>query len=553
MIRNQLNFHPHFTSNKVITEVKQVLGLRSGLDYTRDEFFETLRYGKAWLMMDRDDDGLHIQGLLLNFFYREFPTLLQRGFVSGFNTAVVQIQFKVPREKKLGTKRFYTNSEYLSWLKTDEHQEMAKYIKGTKYYKGLGTIEPKDAPIYFEDPKIVDFTYKGKKEKTMELGFGEKQEDKDDRKKWIKHRLEKESEGHDFGGTVYEGDLSIKEFVNDQLILYHKISIRRAIPCIYDGLKDCQRKALYSALKRKYSKQVKFVVAAGNVIADTAYHHGDDSLREAMVKMGQGFVGSNNIPYFVNAGEYGSRMLGTSDVKTHASPRYLFFKMEEIVKTIFPEDDFPLYNQLEEDGDLLEYSYFVPILPMLLVNGSNGIASGFSTDIASYNPDDLVQWIRTWLQDRDEDTNEVENLDPLVPWYNGFKGKIYLTNYTRATIAESILEGEDKIYIKHDKPKWVSEGILEEGTGAKVTHQGKVVMKSDKGWWHIRELPIGLWTADFKEWLDYLEFGTTEGKKRKKLEVKCLSSVLDYNKANKVHFMIKRTKDYIPDFENQNV
>ncbi len=90
-----------------------------------------------------------------------------------------------------------------------------------------------------------------------------------------------------------------------------------------------------------------------------------------------------------------------------------------------------------------------------------------------------------------------------------------------------------------------------------MTHEGKVVMNRDKGWWHIRELPIGLWTANFKEWLDYLEFGTTDEKekkkkKRKKLEVKCLSSVLDYNKANSVHFMIKPTKDYIPDMDTKD-
>lgn len=514
-------------SNKVIQEIKQVYGLRTGLDYTRQEYYNTLRYGKCWLMMDNDDDGYHIKGLLINLFYRQFPSLLQRGFVSGFNTAVVQLWYRIPKQKQLGTKRFYTNSEYQTWCKTDEYKEMAKNIKETKYYKGLGTIEPKDAPIYFEDPKIVDIKYKGKQEKSMELGFGEKEDDKKERKEWIKNRLMKESDGHDFGNVKYEGEISIKEFVNDQLILYHKISIRRAIPSVYDGLKDCQRKALYSALKRKYTKQIKFVIAAGNVVADTAYHHGDTSLKEAMIKMGQGFVGSNNIPYFQNAGEYGSRMLGTSDPKTHASDRYLFFGLEEIVKSIFPEDDFPLYKQIEEDGEFLEYEYFVPILPMILVNGSNGIGCGFSSDIWAYNPDDLIHWIRTWLQDRDEDTKKVEKLKPLIPWYNGFEGKSYLKK-----------DGE--------KEKWVSEGILEEGTGKKVMHQGKVVMKNDKGWWHIRELPIGTWTTDFKEHLDYLEFGSVEGKK-KKLEVKCLSSVLDYNTANKVHFMIKPTKDFIPD------
>jgi len=515
------------------TAIKKIIDLGVIKDYVYDLETDNHHFqAGVGQMIVHNTDGFHIQGLLLNFFYREFPSLLQRGFVSGFNTAVVQLWYKTPKEKQLGTKRFYTNAEYQAWCKTDECEEMAKYIKGTKYYKGLGTIEPKDAPIYFKDPKLIDFKYNGKREKTMDLGFGDGDEDKKDRKEWIKDRLKQESDGHTFGDIKYEGSLTLEEFVDYQLILYHKESIRRSIPCIYDGLKDCQRKALYSVFKRKYSKQNLFVIVSGNVIADSAYHHGDKALKEAMIKMGQGFVGSNNIPYFENAGEYGSRMLGTSDEKTHAADRYLFFKMEEIMKTIFPEDDFPLYKQIEEEGNFLEYEYFMPILPMLLVNGAEGIACGFSTSIASYNPSDLVRWIRTWLQDRDEDTNEVEKLDPLVPWYNGFEGNIYLKT-------------------EKGNAKWVSEGILEEGAGKKVIHQGSQVMKSDAGWWHIRELPIGLWTTDFKEHLDYLEFGSVEGKK-KKLEVKCLSEVKDYNRANRVHFMIKPTKDFIPDMDTKD-
>ena len=469
-------------------------------------------------------DGIHIRGLLLNFFFREYPSLLQRNYVAGFNTAIVQLWYKVPKQKALQTKRFFTNTEYLNWLESNEYKRISKSIKETKYYKGLGTIEPKEASNYFKEPKIVEYESEKKTSKTMELGFGDKQQDKDDRKKWIKKRLIQEREGEEFEDMIYEGKINLDNFVNDQLILYHKESIRRAIPCLYDGLKDCQRKALYSTLKRKYSKQVKLVIAAGNVIADTAYHHGDTSLKESMIKMGQGFVGANNIPYFVNAGEYGSRLLGTSDSKTHAADRYLYFKLEDVIKTIFPEEDFDLYTQLEEDGESIEYSYFLPVIPMLLVNGANGIASGFSSDIPSYDPEELVVRIRDWIDDSDN----LKDSERLVPWYNNYKGKIYLKD------------------IDTDKPKWVSEGILEKGTGKKVNGQ------NDKGWYHIRELPVGMWTSDFKLWLDYLELGTSpEGKSWKKLNTKCLNTVLDYNRANSVHFMIKPSKEFIPDINTK--
>src|SRR5437016_9893171 len=65
----------------------------------------------------------------------------------------------------------------------------------------------------------------------------------------------------------------------------------------------------------------------------------------------------------------------------------------------------------------IEYKYYVPIIPVALVNGGNGIACGYSTNLPCYNPLDLIRYIRTSL-------NGEEWTEILIPWYRGFTGSI---------------------------------------------------------------------------------------------------------------------------------
>lgn len=58
---------------------------------------------------------------------------------------------------------------------------------------------------------------------------------------------------------------------------------------------------------------------------------------------------------------------------------------------IFIEDDDHTLEYLIDDGDIVEPNYYVPIIPMILVNGAEGIGSGWSTEIPNFNPRDIVQ------------------------------------------------------------------------------------------------------------------------------------------------------------------
>lgn len=512
--------------NEEVQLLKQILGLRHGVDYSIDENFKTLRYGKVCILADADDDGIHIRGLLLNYFYTEFSGLMDREFVDSFSTAVAAAMYKehvANGVKSVSHKKlFYSNPAFKEWYVSPKAQNLRDMV--VKYYKGLGSINPKDAPGYFRNPTVVTYYMEGDESDYMDLGFNDKSSDW--RKSWITRDMKQirseepdeinldsddDSDDEDDSAAVpfvYEGRLGLSSFVDQQLIIYHRMALRRALPGMWDGLKESQRKVLFALLLRNYKKTKDLEKVMGAVKEITGYHHGGKSLEGTTTKMGQGFVGSNNIPLFDNDGEFGTRTEGGKDA---AAARYLSTRAVEIARVLFSIHDDNLLERLVEDDEEIEYKFYMPILPMLLVNGSKGVASGFATTFPCYNPLDLVMWIEAWLKG---DVSEIGNL---VPWYRGFKGEIELTK------TDGVVDG------------WTSSGILEQGTG------------KEKGWWHIRELPVGLWTSVFEEWLEYLETGVSpKGKKWKKKDVRGLSDIKSYSTPNTVHFMIKPTKDFKP-------
>lgn len=513
-------------ANEEIVLLKNILNLKRGVDYSLDENFKTLSYGKVCIMTDADDDGIHIRGLLLNFFYKEYPTLIQRNYISSFSTAVTAVTFKQP---SLQRKLFFSNPEFKKWMEDYASKEK---IKDVKYYKGLGSIGPQDAPDYFESPKIVEYFFEGTEDEFMDLGFNSKSSDK--RKTWIVQHMKPSFQKRDDDiiiedetedekvvaniteqkGYVYQGPLSISTFVDKQLIIFHQMALRRALPGLWDGFKECQRKIFYAIRLKNYKKTLDLEKVMGAVKEITYYHHGASALLETITKMAQGFVGRNNIPLLVNDGEFGTRSGAAGVGADHAAPRYIATMEEEIAGAIFSKLDDDLLTNVVEDNETAEYETYMPVVPMLLINGAEGIGCGWSTTIPNYNPEDLVRWIRKWMNGNEKTES------PLKPWYRGFTGEIGLIKNKSGEI-----DG------------WYSRGILEKDT-------------ENKAWWHIRELPIGVWTKPFEEWLIYLMNGTIpEGKKWKKNDVKYIKQIKDYCGANFVHFMIEPTKDFIPDID----
>ena len=209
-------------------------------------------------------------------------------------------------------------------------------------------------------------------------------------------------------------EITAHEFFNESLILYSAHSNIRGIPFIGDGFKEAQRKAMWGMLDRGESAALISVerVSAG-VAACTDYHHGIGSMQGTIVGLAQDFAGSNNVNFLVPEGQFGSRRSHNA-----SAPRYIETTIHENFRKIFKKEDDIILEQ-RKVGDLkIEPKYFIPVLPVVLLNGAEGMGTGHATHIFSYNPKDLINSILDIL-------NGKSLIDgTLVPWWNDFSGKV---------------------------------------------------------------------------------------------------------------------------------
>ena len=478
------------SENKEIAEIKKILGLETGRVYKSiEDVGKSLRYGKVLFMTDQDMDGSHIKGLGINLFQSEWPSLTQiPGFIGFMNTPILKAR-KGSQELV-----FYNEGEYDTWKNSLSEHELKSW--NIKYYKGLGTSTGKEFREYFEKKKTVGFDYKGKNsDDTIDMVFNKKRAD--DRKEWL-GEYDRES----FLDTN-DKMVSYEEFINKELIHFSKYDCDRSIPNLMDGLKISLRKILYSAFKKNLTTEIKVAQFSGYVSEHSGYHHGEASLNAAIVGMAQNFVGSNNINLFMPNGQFGTRLQGGKD---SASERYIFTQLNKITRILFPDMDDKILTYLNDDGLLVEPIYYAPIIPMVLVNGSKGIGTGFSTDIMCYNPSQIIQYIKNKLTAATAESSVTE----FTPYYEGFKGTI--------------------------------QKISEEG---KYLFKGKYEkLASDKI--RVTELPVGYWTDDFKEYLESLT--ETVDKNGKKINP-VVKEYDDMSKDTTVDFVVTLHKGKLAELE----
>ncbi|VDK75285.1 unnamed protein product [Anisakis simplex] len=171
------------------------------------------------------------------------------------------------------------------------------------------------------------------------------------------------------------------------MVLFSNCDNERSIPSLVDGLKPGQRKVLFTCFKRADKKEVKVAQLAGAVGEMSAYHHGevrDIACLPSLCLTSQDYVGSNNINLLLPIGQFGTRLQGGKD---SASPRYIFTQLNPVTRALFPL----------VDEHVLRFLY-CPIIPMVLVNGAEGIGTAWSTKVPNYNPREIVENIRRMIR-----------------------------------------------------------------------------------------------------------------------------------------------------------
>jgi DNA topoisomerase-2 len=477
--------HDQIMNNAEISYIKQILGLRHGTSY---DSAKSLRYGHIMIMTDQDHDGSHIKGLLINFLHAHFPTLLKiPGFLVEFITPII----KATKGKQ--SQVFYTLPEYDNW-KAAMDGARGWHIK---YYKGLGTSTAKEAKEYFAEldhhRKTFAWSTDGDGD-LIDMAFSKKRVE--DRKRWLTAYQP---------GTFLDmtgDDVKYDEFVNKELILFSRADLMRSIPSVVDGFKPSQRKVLFSCFKRKLRADIKVAQLSGYVSEHSAYHHGEASLASTIVGLAQDFVGSNNVNLLVPSGQFGTRLQGGKD---HASPRYIFTRLAPICRAIFPECDDALLDYLDEDGQTIEPEHYLPILPLVLVNGADGIGTGWSTSIPNYNPRDIVANIRATLNG--EETTRMH------PWYKNFEGEI----------VEEVVKGEIRYSVA-----------------------GKYEIK-DETTLEISELPLRSWTTDYKDFLENLMAP------KEKNAQPFITDYKEHHTDQTVHFVVKMTPEKMEQAKKEGI
>ena len=508
-------------NNEEINNIKQIIGLKQNVEYTSTK---ELRYGRIMLCTDSDVDGGHIKSLFVNFIHTYWPSLirLNPSFIQTLRTPIV----KAIKGKKV--LEFYTEQDYIKW----KNEEQNAHNFQIRYFKGLGTSKKEDAQDTFRriGELKLDYVYKSNKcDESILLAFQKDKNVKQTRSKTVVDDDMSESSENSTEQLkctdlrkkwlstydknsyidVKQSKVSFHDLIHKELIHFSIYDNMRSIPSLCDGLKPSQRKILYYMLKKNVNKVIKVGQLSGYVSAETGYHHGEASLQGAIVNMAQDFVGTNNINILFPDGNFGSRYLGGSDA---ASARYIYTRLSDITTSIYDPRDSPLLTYLNDDNLPIEPEWFLPIIPMVLVNGCSGIGTGYSTSIPPYNPKDIVANI----------LRVIDGKEPLAmkPYFKGFNG-----------IVEQL-----------DDTHFVTKGRWE--------RRGNTTLM-------ISELPVGTWVTPYKDFLESLIDNAKTKKDVKVIKKKIvLKDVLNRTKDenNEICFEIEfKTKEDLDNLIQNNL
>jgi DNA topoisomerase-2 len=464
------------TSNQEFNDLKKILGLQQGKDY---KDVSELRYGRLMIMTDADNDGSHIKGLILNMIDYFWPSLLKLGFVVSMVTPII----KASRGNQI--KSFYTETAFKTWY------ESVQSGWNIKYYKGLGTSTSKEAREYFTQIEnlTVKFDVDTMTDESIILAFDKKKADA--RKTWLLESTAKDSKDLEVPyGNIKQ--LGITDFIHKDLVNFSLADLKRSIAHLADGLKPSQRKVMYACFHKNLRNEMKVAQLAAFVAEKSAYHHGEVSLADTIVKLANDYTGSNNMNLLEPCGQFGTRLMGGKDA---SQTRYIFTRLTPEARKLFDPKDDAVLTYLDDDGRSIEPEFYIPTIPMILVNGSEGIGTGFSCYVPPFNPKDIRNNILNFLGG-----NPIKKMKP---WFRGFKGKV----------------------LEQDDDSWVTQGVWSSiGRTVKVT-----------------ELPPGRWTQDYKEHLDIL------------VEKKIISGFTNNSTTENVDFLIQdyNGKDAVKDLKLQ--
>lgn len=479
-------------SNKRLNMLADAFGLRYDYTYNKQSELDSLNYGRLILCVDQDVDGTgKIASLVLVWLYTFWPALLVNKRVGKLMTPLIRAY---PKGNKSKPVEFYYEKELDHVIKTDTTFVSKHSIK---YFKGLATHDSLEATDMFTitnfNKNVYIYTMDDAADELFKIYFGS---DPSLRKKIlvtpVRHLTYDESlqlrKSQEIPIGQVQLDIDTKLYKND--------AINRQISHAIDGLNPARRKILMGSIMRfsTDSKELKVFQLGGYIADKMLYHHGDMSLNKTITYMAQSFIGARRYPYLIGVGQFGDRHGSKA-----GSARYIAVKLSPIVHHIFPSEDRWLLPYIFDEGIRAEPEYFIPILPMAVLESYQIVSEGWNHKSFGRSLNSVLRVVKDYI--------------------NGDKDLI--------SLADKIQEIEDVSVIPYSmsyRYPLTIDGDIRLYKGNEYSF-GNYYYNAEKNVIHITELPIGVITNSYIESLD-------------KLKEKYITSIEDYSSVNEIEINI---------------
>jgi len=251
-----------------------------------------------------------------------------------------------------------------------------------------------------------------------------------------------------------ETNKKITEFFGTDYVNFSSYDNLRKIASLTDGQKNAARKILYTILQKNIKEKIKVSQLGSKVSEFAEYLHGN--MDNVIVNLSQDYTGTNNLPLLQKKGNFGTRF-----AQEASASRYIFTYGSDKLFKLFNKDDIQVLTKQYFEGREIEPMFYVPNLPVLVINGSEGVSSGFAQKILPRSVEDVKKYILDYM-----DGGKTKQL---IPYYNNFKGIIE--------------QGETP-------NQWLIKGCFSKISGSKI---------------EITEVPIGYDLKGYLSVLDDLE------------------------------------------------
>jgi len=263
----------------------------------------------------------------------------------------------------------------------------------------------------------------------------------------------------------------------------------RKIASLVDGQKNSSRKIIYTILEKNIKDEIK-VSQLGSKVAEFAeYLHGN--LDGVIVNLAQNFPGTNNIPLLTREGNFGTRF-----AQEASASRYIYTYGSKEFFQLFNKNDNNILVKQYFEGEQIEPMFYLPTLPLLLINGSEGVSSGFAQKILSRDPQKIKKAIKQTLE------GSVYNTNLLTPYFEGFNGTIQQGENRQQWLIKGVVQRKSinrieisEVPVGYDLKGYIS--VLDDLEDKKIIQSYKDKSENDK---FLFEVTIN--SKDLKEWDD---------------------------------------------------